>query len=151
MKKLLFVVLLFVGAKGATAQVMQAKAQWATLSVPQLKCWECKDRLEKYLTREKGPTDDAGIMKWTINMTSGTIRIQYVPDRMSLDNIKVAINNAGFDVDSAKATPDSYNSLPPVCKRPEEGGGQKKGQAPCKLPPNERTAVTTAKDNKETR
>ena len=135
MKKLLFAMLLVGAVSAANAQVMQAKAQWATLSVPQLKCWECKDRLDKYLTREKGPTDDAGIMKWAINMTSGTIRIQYVPDRINLDAIKTAINNAGFDVDDTKATPDSYGKLPPICKRTEEGGGQQKGQLPCKLPP----------------
>lgn len=138
MKKILLAIFLGSVALVSQAQVMQAKSLWATLSVPQLKCWECKDRLDKYLTREKGPTDDAGIMKWTINMTSGSLRIQYVPDRMSLDAIKTAINNAGFDVDDAKATPDSYSKLPPVCKRTEEGGGQQKGQQPCKLPPNER-------------
>ena len=136
MKKIIFLILLFGSAKAVNAQVMQAKAQWATLSVPQLKCWECKDRLDKYLLREKGPTDDAGIMSWTINMTSGTLRIRYVTDRITLDAIKTAINNAGFDVDSAKATPDSYNKLPPVCKRAAEGGGQLKGKPPCKLPPN---------------
>ena len=126
---------------------MQTKAQWATLSVPQMKCWECKDRLDKYLEREKGPTDDAGIMKWSVNMTAGTLRIQYVPDRITLDAIKTAINNAGFDVDSAKATPDSYSKLPPICKRAAEGGGQLKGKPPCKLPPNERTMVDAPKEN----
>lgn len=135
MKKIILAVLLIGSVKMTSAQVMQAKAQWTTLSVPQLKCWECKDRLEKYLTREKGPTDDAGIMKWNINMTSGTIRIQYVPDRINVDAIKTAINNAGFDADSTKATPDSYAKLPPICKRAAEGGGQQKGAAPCKLPP----------------
>ncbi len=151
MKKIIVAVLLFGTMQTASAQVMQAKAQWTTLSVPQLKCWECKDRLDKYLLREKGPTDDAGIIKWNINMTSGTIRVQYVPDRITLDYIKTAINNAGFDVDSAKATPDSYNKLPPICKRAAEGGGQQKGQAPCKLPPNERSVVITPKDNKDIR
>ncbi len=138
MKRILFAILLFGAASATHAQVMQSKAQWATLSVPQMKCWECKDRLDKYLTREKGPTSDAGIMQWTINMTSGTLRIQYVPDRINLDAIRTAINNAGFDADSTKATPDSYAKLPPICKRAAEGGGQLKGAPPCKLPPGDR-------------
>ncbi len=138
MKKLLFAILLFAGAKSANAQVMAQKAVWANITVPQVKCWECKDKLEKYLQREKGPNDDAGIMKWTINMTTGTVRVQYAPDRINLETIKTAINNAGFDADDTKATPDSYTKLPPVCKRAEEGGGQKKGSPPCKLPPNDR-------------
>ncbi|MDQ2752756.1 MAG: hypothetical protein M3R72_07015 [Bacteroidota bacterium] len=148
MKKLIIAALLFGSVSATHAQVMQAKAQWATLSVPQLKCWECKDRLDKYLEREKGPTGDAGIIKWSVNMTSGTLRIQYAPDRMNLETIKTAINNAGFDVDSAKATPDSYAKLPPVCKRASEGGGQLKGKPPCKLPPNEGAMVILPKENK---
>ncbi len=138
MKKLLIIALLSLGTKAASAQVMSAKAQWVTLSVPQLKCWECKDRLDKYLLREKGPNDDAGIMKWTVNMVSGTLKVQYVPDRITLDYIKTAINNAGFDVDSTTATEDSYKKLPPICKRAAEGGGQIKGQPPCRLSPEDR-------------
>jgi len=138
MKKIVFALLLFCSVKAVNAQVMSAKPQWATLNVPQLKCWECKDRLDKYLLQETGPNGDNGILKWTANMTSGTLKIQYVPDRITLDYIKTAINNAGFDVDSTTATEDAYKKLPPICKRAAEGGGQIKGQPPCKLPPNER-------------
>ncbi len=151
MKKILVAILLFGGMKTASAQVMQAKAQYITISIPQAKCWECRDRLDKYLLREKGPTDDAGIIKWNINMTSGTIRIQYFPDRINADYLRTAINNAGFDADSTTATEDSYKKLPPICKRAAEGGGQQKGQPPCKLPPNERSMVTAPKDHKTIR
>lgn len=119
-----------------TLHAQEKKAEWITLKVPQLKCWECKDRLEKYLVREKGPNEEAGIMKWQIVMSAGTIRIQYMPSRITPDYIKMAINNAGFDADETKATEDSYKTLPPVCKRPEEGGGPQKGK-PCSLPPQQ--------------
>jgi copper chaperone CopZ len=112
----------------------ERKAEWITLKIPQLKCWECKDRLEKYLAREKGPNNDAGIFKWQIIMSAGTIRIQYAPSRIDAGYIKTAINNAGFDADESKATEDAYKMLPPVCKRPEEGGGPQKGK-PCNVPP----------------
>ncbi len=138
MKKILFFLLLCCSIKAVDAQVMSAKPESVTLNVPQLKCWECKDRLNKYLLRETGPNGDNGILKWTVNMTSGTLKIQYVPDRITLDYLRTAINNAGFDVDSTTATEDAYKTLPPICKRAAEGGGQIKGQAPCKLPPNER-------------
>lgn len=118
------------------ANAQEKKAEWITLKVPQLKCWECKDRLEKYLAREKGPNDDAGIVKWQIVMGAGTIRIQYMPSRITADYIKTAINNAGFDADDTRATEDSYKTLPPVCKRPEEGGGPQKGK-PCNIPPQQ--------------
>ncbi len=112
----------------------EKKLEWATMKIPQLKCWVCKERLEQYLTREKGPNNDAGIMRWQINMNAGTIRIQYLPSRITLDYIRTAINNAGFDADSSRATEDSYKMLPPICKRPEEGGGPQKGK-PCNMPP----------------
>jgi len=138
MKKIIFSLLFFGSVKAVNAQVMSAKPVTVTLNVPQLKCWECKDHLDKYLLRETGPNGDNGIVKWTANMTSGTLKIQYVPDRITLDYIKTAINNAGFDVDSTAATEDAYKKLPPICKRAAEGGGQIKGQPPCKLPPDER-------------
>ncbi|MBG9377084.1 hypothetical protein I5907_12645 [Panacibacter sp. DH6] len=135
MKKFAGSVVILMFALQAQAQVMQQKAQWATISVPQLKCWTCKDKLEKFLLTEKGPNGDAGIVKWTIAMNTGILKIQYVPDRITLDYIKVAINNAGFDADSTTAEPQAYKALPPLCKRAADGGGPQKGK-PCNLPPD---------------
>jgi len=136
MKHITFLATLFFLNAHTHAQVMQQKAVWSTINIPQLKCWTCKERLENYLLKEKGPSGDAGIIKWTISMTAGTIRIQYVPDRITLDYIRVAINNAGFDADTTEANEDSYKMLPPICKRKEDGGGPQKGK-PCNLPPDQ--------------
>ena len=134
MKKLQIGFLLLIFSSALHAQVMQQKAVWATLSVPQMRCWVCKERLENHLAQEKGPNDDAGIIRWTININMGTVKIQYIPDRITLDFIRVSLNNAGFDADSTKATPDAYKVLPPICKRKEDGGGPQKGK-PCNIPP----------------
>ncbi len=137
MKKILFIAGFFSFVLNARSQVMQQKAQWITIAAPQLKCWVCKEKLEQYLLQEKGPAGDAGILRWTININAGNIRIQYVPDRMSLNYLRVAINNAGFDADSTKANEDSYKMLPPICKRKEDGGGPQKGK-PCNTPPDQK-------------
>lgn len=135
MKKFsLLAVLVLLSALSGKSQVMQQKAQWVTINAPQLKCWTCKDRLEKYLMKEKGPSDDAGIIKWTVNMGAGSIRINYYPDRITPAYLIAAINNAGFDADSSRASEDAYKLLPPICKRASEGGGPQKGN-PCKSPP----------------
>ena len=131
-----FIAIFIFSITQASGQVMQQKPVWVTIQSPQLKCWVCKDKLEQYLLREKGPSDDAGILKWTINMNGGNIRIQYVPDRMTVDYLRVAINNAGFDADSTKATEEAYKLLPPICRRPEDGGGPQKGK-PCNMPPGQ--------------
>ena len=132
-----FLAALVLLAMVTVAKAQDAKPVWAVISVPQLKCWECKDRLEKYLEREKGGTNEGGITQYKINQAAGQIRIQYIPTRISLDYIRTAINNAGFDADTTKATPDAYKLLPPKCKRVEEGGGPKPGN-PCKAGPMDR-------------
>lgn len=140
MKKIFILLLATMCFAQANAQVMQAKAVWITISVPQMKCWECSTHLEKYLLHEKGPAGDAGIIRWIINMSSANIRIQYYPDRITADYLRGSIANAGFDADSVIATPDSYKLIPNICKRASEGGGPPKG-IPCKLPPSDRGSL----------
>jgi periplasmic mercuric ion binding protein len=118
----------------ATSFAQQKPPQWITIKTPNVRCWECKKLLEDYMAREIS-SNQSGIIKMTINMLSGTTRVQFWPDRTSANNIKVSFNNAGFDADEMKATEDSYKLLPPICKRNEEGGGQKKGAKPCHVEP----------------
>jgi periplasmic mercuric ion binding protein len=113
----------------------QKKPEWITIKTPNVRCWECKKRLEDYMAQEIA-SNQSGIIKMTINMLGGTTRIQFWPDRTNANNIKTSFNNAGFDADEMKATEDAYKMLPPVCKRNEEGGGQKKGAKPCHVDPS---------------
>lgn len=120
MKKIIVALLLLISVNHASAQ--SAKAEWVILKSNNLKCWECKDVLDKYLTKEKENTE-GGIVQWKINLLQGEVRIQFLPDRTSADEVRAAINNAGFDTDKEKALDEAYKKLPPSCKRAEEGGG----------------------------
>src|SRR4051794_9859512 len=122
MKYLITVVLFFLAAN-SYAQVMQSKPQWAIIKVPQLKCWECEQRLNQYLVREKGPNTDAGIVQWKMDLHNGAIKVQFIPDRITLDYIRVAIANAGFDADTVLAEADTYKKLSPACKKATDGSG----------------------------
>ncbi|MDE3125958.1 MAG: copper chaperone [Bacteroidota bacterium] len=113
---------------------MSAKPQWVTIKSDNLRCWTCKERLDKYLIIENNANMQKGMIQWKINLLAGEIKVQYVPDRVSVDDIKTALNNAGFDADDEKAEPDAYKKLPPICKRAEDGGGPQKGK-PCHIPP----------------
>ena len=117
------VIALFFIAVSANAQVMQNKAQWGTIKVPQLKCWECEQRLNQYLTREKGPNTDAGIVQWKTDLRNGVLKVQFIPDRITLDYIRTAVANAGFDADSVTAETGAYKKLPPPCKNASDGSG----------------------------
>ena len=109
------------------------KAEWISIKTPNVRCWECKVRLENYMAREIAQTE-SGVIKMQINLLSGTTRVQFWPDRVDANYIKTAFANAGFDADEIKAEEDSYKKLPPSCKRNEEGGGPQKGK-PCHMQP----------------
>ena len=132
MKKLFFFALVAITFSNSSI-AQNRKAEWATIKTPNVRCWECKVRLENYMKKETSQTG-GGIIKMMINMLSGTTRVQYYPDRVNLNYIKTAFANAGFDADEITAEPDSYKMLPPNCKRNEEGGGPKKGK-PCHVQP----------------
>ena len=132
MKKIILSAIILIGFSAATF-AQNGKPLWATIKTPNLRCWECKKRLEDYMAREIAQTE-SGIMKLQINLLSGTTRVQYRPDRVSLNYIQTAFANAGFDADDIKAEPDSYKKLPSACKRAEDGGGPQKGK-PCHMQP----------------
>ncbi len=133
MKKVVGILVLMAGM-AISAGAQQPKAEWITIKSANLKCWECKDRLEKYLLVENKANMESGIIQWKINLLQGEIKLQFWPDRTNAPTIKAAINNAGFDADTDKAEEDSYKKLPPICKRAEDGGGPQK-MKPCHVAP----------------
>ncbi|MBX2930466.1 MAG: hypothetical protein KF781_00810 [Chitinophagaceae bacterium] len=134
MKKIVLLVSLLFAGNFVYAQVMSAKAQTVVIKSDNLKCWQCKERLEKYLVVENKAYLENALLEWKINLLKGEIKIKYLPDRATIDDIRTALNNAGFDADDEKAEETAYNKLPTACKRAEDGGGPKKG-APCHIKP----------------
>lgn len=138
MKKVInvFLVVFFltVFVQKTNAQVMAQKAQWITIKSANLKCWVCKQRLEDYMMKESNANFEGGIAQLKFNLLQGELKVQYYPDRIEVSDIKLIINNAGFDADAEKATESSYKKLPAICKRAEDGGGPKKGE-PCHVEP----------------
>lgn len=133
MKKILFLAgCLLAGVNALQAQ--QPKPEWVTIKSANLRCWECKERLDKYLLMENKANMESGMMTWKINLLQGEIKVQFLPDRTSASAIKAALNNAGFDADADKAEPEAYKLLPPICKRAEDGGGPQPRKA-CHLQP----------------
>jgi hypothetical protein len=131
MKKIILAFICIISVNAVSAQ--SAKAEWIILKSNNLKCWECKDVLDKYLTKEKENTE-GGIVQWKINLLQGEIRIQFLPDRTSADDVRTSVNNAGFDTDNEKALDEAYKKLPPSCKRAAEGGGPQL-RKPCHVKP----------------
>ena len=134
--KSLIIIVFVAFATKSNAQVMAQKAQWVTIKSTNLKCWICKYKLEDYLMKESIVSYESGIAQLKFNLLQGEVRVQYYPDRITPEDIKLIMNNAGFDADTEKANPDSYKKLPPQCKYATEGGGPQKGK-PCHTEPQE--------------
>lgn len=134
MKRIIFLSVFFIATMGLKAQVMSAKAQAVVIKSANLRCWECKEKLEKFLTVQNKAYLENAITEMKFDLLRGELKLKFLPDRASIEDIRAAINNAGFDADDEKAEPDAYKKLPSACKRVEDGGGPKKG-APCHNPP----------------
>lgn len=135
-KTTLLAACLIVFSHKAQSQVMAQKLQWITIKSANLKCWVCKQKLESYLMKVSIANYESGIAQVKFNLMQGEVKIQYYPDRIEPDDLKIIIRNAGFDAENEKANPDSYKKLPPECKYAAEGGGPQKGK-PCQIEPNE--------------
>jgi len=131
MKQLLLFATLFLAI---TVNAQMDKQQWVTIKSANLKCWECKERLEKYLVVANKANMESGMIQWKINLLQGEIKVQFWPDRTDESTIRATLNNAGFDADTELAEPEAYKKLPPICKRAEDGGGPQP-KKPCHIRP----------------
>jgi mercuric ion binding protein len=123
MKKILSLSLFFsllIMYSGAQQPVRKGALETVTINVPTVQCDECKDRIEKYMTREDGVT----IVK--VDYKKKTCKVTYYWDRTTVENIKTAIANIGYDAGDITADAEAYKKLPTCCKKPEDGGGHDK-------------------------
>ena len=119
MKQLLFSLLIISGFSfSSTAQTKAVKT--VKISTPTVQCESCKSRIETYLKRYDG------IASINVNYKRKETTVKYITDRINEEEIKAAIANAGYDANDVTANPDSYKRLPQCCKKPEDGGGEKK-------------------------
>ena len=75
----------------AQQPVRKGALETATISVPTVQCEQCKDRIEKYISREDG------IQMVKVDYKHHTCKVTYIWDRTTIENIKTAIANIGYD------------------------------------------------------
>jgi mercuric ion binding protein len=123
MKKILWMTMIvncFFLLSRAQQPVRKGALETATISVPTVQCEQCKDRIERYISREDG------IQMVKVDYKHHTCKVTYIWDRTTIENIKTAIANIGYDADDVAADPEAYKKLPTCCKKPEDGGGHQK-------------------------
>lgn len=112
MKKLKLVLLLLIGVSAVSfGQVKKKQLATVTIKTPTVQCAECKERIEDFMAREEGVT------KTVVDYKRKTTKVTYWTDRTTVENIKTAIANVGYDADDVTANPESYQKLPKCCKK----------------------------------
>lgn len=91
------------------AQIQKASGK-AVIKTPTVQCETCRDRLEFFLAREYGLTSVK------VNYRQKTTTVTWLNDRTTLENIKVAIANLGFDADDIEAEESAAKRLPKECR-----------------------------------
>lgn len=122
MKTFLISLFFIAGTFTTYNSVAQNKPVRATINVPGAQDEWCKNHIENYLKREYG------LLSAVVNYHRHYVRVQYIPDRTNIENIKTAIANLGYDADEVTKNEESYEKLPidhrhPV-STPQKGDGQ---------------------------
>lgn len=122
MKSIKLTLLVLIGfVSMATAQ--QKATKKVVINTPSVQCEMCKDRIEKYMSREPG------IVSVKVDYKKKTTTVSFLTDRNDIEQVKTAIANVGYDADDVTAEEGSYAKLPKCCKKPVE-----KSAAPSQLP-----------------
>ena len=82
----------------------------AVIKTPTVLCDKCKDRVEFFISHE------VGVTSVKVNIKQKTTTVTWLNDRTTLENIKVAIANLGYDADDIEAEEGSFKRLPKECK-----------------------------------
>ena len=126
MKKIVFSLIVALGFSfGASAQTKAS--QTSKISLPTVQCGMCKEKIESYLKRYDG------IQSIVVNYKRKEATVKFLTDRITEEDIKAAIANAGYEANEVAANPEAYQKLPKCCKKPEDRGVKPKEQAPKSL------------------
>lgn len=119
MKKFLFTAVALFGLTAVSLGQIKKVSDKAVIKTPGLQAESCKDRIEFFIGKMDGITSVKGDFK------KKTVTVTWLTDRATLEDIKTAIANLGFDADDIEAEEYAYKRLPKECKRPDTVGVKK--------------------------
>jgi mercuric ion binding protein len=74
-------------------------------------CESCKARVEKALKAT------VGVMEANLNLNNKKVKVKYDPAKLSENQVRLAITNAGYDADDMQADKSAYAKLPHCCQK----------------------------------
>jgi periplasmic mercuric ion binding protein len=106
----LLAVFCFTAVSFSQYQQTQKVSGKAVIKTPTILCEKCQEKVEFFISHTEGVTPVA------INIRKKTTTVTWLNDRTTLENIKTAIANLGYDADDIEAEEYAYKRLPKECK-----------------------------------
>jgi copper chaperone CopZ len=108
----LSVIAIFCFATVSSAQYQQTQkvVGKAVIKTPTILCEKCQEKVEFFISHTEGVTSVA------VNIRKRTTTVTWLNDRTTLENIKTAIANLGFDAGDIEAEEYAFKRLPKECK-----------------------------------
>jgi mercuric ion binding protein len=106
----LLAVFCFAAVSFAQYQQTQKVTGKAVIKTPTILCEKCQEKVEFFISHTTGVTSVA------INIRKKTTTVTWLNDRTTLENIKTAIANLGYDADDIEAEEYAFKRLPKECK-----------------------------------
>ncbi len=100
----------FTAVSVAQYQQTQKATGKAVIKTPTVLCDVCKDKVEFFISHTEGVTSVK------VNIKQKTTTVTWINDRTTLENIKVAIANLGYNADDIEAEESAFKRLPKGCK-----------------------------------
>jgi periplasmic mercuric ion binding protein len=100
----------FTTAGFAQYQQTQKAVGKAVIKTPTILCEKCQEKVELFISHTEG------VGSVVVNIRKKTTTVTWLNDRTTLENIKTAIANLGFDADDIEAEEYAYKRLPKECK-----------------------------------
>ena len=97
-------------ASFAQYQQTQKAVGKAVIKTPTILCEKCQEKVEFFISHTEGVSSVA------VNIRKHTTTVTWLNDRTTLENIKTAIANLGYDADDIEAEEYAFKRLPKECK-----------------------------------
>lgn len=98
----------------STGFAQQKAVEKAVIKTPGVQCDVCKDKVEFFISHEEG------VSSVKVDIKRKTTTVTWLTDRTTLENIKVAIANLGYDADDIEAEESAFKRLPKSCRMHKE-------------------------------
>jgi copper chaperone CopZ len=95
----------------ATVNAQGQKAQKATIKLPTISCEKCKSTIENSVWKQV-----EGVQFIEVKLKQKYAKVTFLPDRISLDNIRLFIADLGYQADEEQPDLEAIKLLSKECK-----------------------------------